>query len=1338
MTNMRTMPPNTPPKIIPVVIVNDESTGSLSSTNSNLDELKDPHFPQNASKDCWDGESLLQNGRRASTATETTEVSIGKDDKLQPAQKESSTDEEPEQRKIATRTRRTRAQSFSAVSPHTRSPYNPYSQHSYAPRECPGRISTINIWMEPKHHDEPTVQFRNLKRHENDSSSQSSVDSMNSDEELEQMGNKIRSEIRQMELHELALEAEKAAEAGEEMFVGRASTFGDDSDVDLSNVLLKPPRLKMRRNRTEGSLRPSLMTRTRSLRAVSKLKVLALRDVNEVIPRLGDLHTHLRSHLANHGVDQRIIQPGSPASNESDTPSVSSSMGKSMTFLKNLKLWGSHISPPHLDSPRRSRFARRMSVNMWKSSAPASPGNNSLTKKPFLTPRRPIHIEDSEFSPNSLIDSGENDIHERSEDELSLQSLTELQVRKNITCFNDSGEVGRVLAQHIAATPPPTRGPLRVPSGLVMPDISVVLEKEELNADMTTNSDEALPGADTGTISTAFSTSSSFDAGTDTNRTPPISLFDVTKEQVDTIPAKSLTAQENTRKKTPRIIGDQNGTFATPMGLRDIRGRHRRCCSDGELSIVSLGQFEVNTIGCETRNTPFAPLLVEEFAKDTVPLQAAKFRSGEFSLEMRPSNNGLAEISDAQMFFDMDNSALQFSDVSEIAEHLSAASVDSSTGGVVTSGVHGKDSPASDLIETSQSPHHSVGQTRELGANPELARGKTGLDCKSTTDVASDIFQDENMDMHQPHGTGKGIASALSKTTLAVSTKDATGNRVVETDDSDLNGGFLGFTSNLAMAIKDTANQTGTDCMSSDERTKDRIDLSQREETCLRPTQITTEQKAAEKSTARASAEIVLAETGGVLHAALDEPHNLRRDVSMPTRAKESHHGCKVESADESSLKYGRKGCDTDRSTDGGIPHEFKTEFSAATQPEIYRDVVNEDKRPNQSSDIPPSELMYPGVQHGETNAANHHAEKGKPGSEANHCQLTPTYQSCEWIISPLSTTESASSNPIIESDEMMATMARRESNGSLRRVMSLPSLTDALNPDGELAPSNRVHSEKKIATGKSEPGAPTFGSGFDVTVLKQRFASGQSEPGRSSLATRFDLAAKKMLERLSSHPERGNRPRGLFVPVKDNDAFLNNYLYCTKPTETKSEPSKPAAAALCETSSVPCTDIVGCGGFIGAVDAAMEILPSRTSEKEIFSLNNGSTHSVDDVDRWFDAAVERFDGAFERLVGSSHEHDSRWKLNDFHAPSLMVKKTTEASKSNVSPKDGRSLTDQQFQLLYGMSRDHFRSLPRSERVKVKEKRSRFISSGSHPPVKMIIDRADSQLTAQLQNKATG
>lgn len=115
---------------------------------------------------------------------------------------------------------------------------------------------------------------------------------MQSDAELEKMALKIRSDIRQYEMSELAQEAERAANAGQESFYGRASTFGSDTNspkrpgADESN--------------------PGTMSHKTSVEN-TKIKVLSLRDISEVIPSWGELHSHLRTHLHRRKVHEKSL-----------------------------------------------------------------------------------------------------------------------------------------------------------------------------------------------------------------------------------------------------------------------------------------------------------------------------------------------------------------------------------------------------------------------------------------------------------------------------------------------------------------------------------------------------------------------------------------------------------------------------------------------------------------------------------------------------------------------------------------------------------------------------------------------------------------------------------------------------------------------------------------------------------------------------------------------------------------------------------------------------------------------------------------------------------------------
>ncbi|GAX09778.1 hypothetical protein FisN_11Lh249 [Fistulifera solaris] len=98
---------------------------------------------------------------------------------------------------------------------------------------------------------------------------------------------------------ELAEAAERAAEAGEESFAVRPSTFGNNEWSNaMDDSILKTPTTAAV-TRTHG-LTPLLIRKR-----VEKIGVTELRDVHEVFPDFGGFHTHLRTHLVRRGVDRK-------------------------------------------------------------------------------------------------------------------------------------------------------------------------------------------------------------------------------------------------------------------------------------------------------------------------------------------------------------------------------------------------------------------------------------------------------------------------------------------------------------------------------------------------------------------------------------------------------------------------------------------------------------------------------------------------------------------------------------------------------------------------------------------------------------------------------------------------------------------------------------------------------------------------------------------------------------------------------------------------------------------------------------------------------------------------
>lgn len=120
---------------------------------------------------------------------------------------------------------------------------------------------------------------------------------LRSDKELEKLSRKIRSEIQQSEILELALEAERAANAGFQSFSARPSTFGVET---LQNG--KYP-LNLRRTKTfsEGETYKTL-----SISHDKRMK-LHLRNVSEVIPQWKELHSHMRTHLFRRKVEESSL-----------------------------------------------------------------------------------------------------------------------------------------------------------------------------------------------------------------------------------------------------------------------------------------------------------------------------------------------------------------------------------------------------------------------------------------------------------------------------------------------------------------------------------------------------------------------------------------------------------------------------------------------------------------------------------------------------------------------------------------------------------------------------------------------------------------------------------------------------------------------------------------------------------------------------------------------------------------------------------------------------------------------------------------------------------------------
>lgn len=169
--------------------------------------------------------------------------------------------------------------------------YNPYSNYSPNRSQLRKRMSMSSALDRSP----VPVSYQRMYAKDDDSS-------MDSDEALERWARQIRIELRHAEMVELVIEAERAAEAGEERFAGKPSTFGmDDTDVSLMPSKRRNE-IQRRGSYSEGTRIPLLRRQY-----AGKIRILALRDVDEVFPPFRQFHTHMRTHFVRGRVDEKTL-----------------------------------------------------------------------------------------------------------------------------------------------------------------------------------------------------------------------------------------------------------------------------------------------------------------------------------------------------------------------------------------------------------------------------------------------------------------------------------------------------------------------------------------------------------------------------------------------------------------------------------------------------------------------------------------------------------------------------------------------------------------------------------------------------------------------------------------------------------------------------------------------------------------------------------------------------------------------------------------------------------------------------------------------------------------------
>lgn len=180
--------------------------------------------------------------------------------------------------------------------------YNPLTGYS------PGRSARKRIWGASNAHLPPRrgIPDRHVARHHSDTSTSSEADSssVTSEEMLERWSSRVRGELRYAELVELAEEAERAADAGEESYTGRPwlCVDGGEAGEVLSPRLTQPSVIKRHASYSEGFPMPTSPLRPRLPQGVRNL-----RDAEDVFPPFGMFHNNLRTHYLRSHIPESVL-----------------------------------------------------------------------------------------------------------------------------------------------------------------------------------------------------------------------------------------------------------------------------------------------------------------------------------------------------------------------------------------------------------------------------------------------------------------------------------------------------------------------------------------------------------------------------------------------------------------------------------------------------------------------------------------------------------------------------------------------------------------------------------------------------------------------------------------------------------------------------------------------------------------------------------------------------------------------------------------------------------------------------------------------------------------------
>jgi len=1276
----------------------------------------------------------------------------------------------------------------------------------------------VSVWMAALRRDAAKKQQEQEQKKQESSSSASDASSLDSDEELEQWALQIRSEIRQTEMMELAMEAEKAAELGHERFSCHPSTYGSMEEQDpaedkieaaqsfpccptkqassktLGSLSEHAPsnglrRLRLRRHHTYsvGERRvasssttssspfqttPSSIVVTPRLgsRTKKRLRVMALRNIDEVIPSMENLHMHLQTHLHLAGVDTSSIDPSlltpydgtsspSPKSpQDTRSPVGSNTSDGSMSrigFLKKFAGWVSTTASKDsgiVETPSKDDDSLEVMIDDSIDSEEAYDVGNTLADHNTQLPARGLDKAPSIRVPKGLILPDEDHF----DDEFDVDSRpcprkkqTASQHRKDSTSEGD-----------------------HVLGGSGNTDLTSKTTSTSLSSAMASTTTAAVESSNDAVVAPPFLTpvllsfseaeaaakaaNNAGDAAVNENLDLPNFTPMTPDGPVHNYPRSDPGAQQ---QQPPSPSLDLPNLFITPIRLRGIRERRSGMQSVGR---SNLSWQKDSVLSKKKSPTSLNDVFLIEHPSSTEHDDADDEVDDKEQNSKSNSGGGLASRRKKRRRRPQLHSRPRRKSLGDIVVEATSTSQECSM----------------------QSPEFNVEDldtNRSLPEAVQLPLALRQLAPPSILPSASNLSMErrDNSKEMSPHvqketGGPQGGKKDLSKLFQGMKLSDMAKNGSSSTDEqqqrqrNNLQSTPLAELVLPALAID---SDQGTENLSSVETTpvteggsiQDPSMCLQESmvETCLSPEQddylhpaslddigekqlipelaesrdedATTpvDGKCREKECCSSNEESEGFETVDVLASILNDKLS---PLVEPNKSREVND------------------CDGHNSTDtsvegSNIVVNLEASFVESSILEVSRNsgISSLEKSFNLESTGQPVRTTpdsFDAWQAASKQAASVHAPPRK--------QESTTEDSIVCSETPLPKTEESSA--LVESSNMLDTLECTTSTfdckGSFqlhhRRNLTAAAILDTFNVCGA---HRRVTSCPDLADpallGVDEPlTSPMSPSSVeDIKRSAEKRSRLEGAGCMSDMSHSESLAAAmEVFGRLSPPAKRREVEidekvsRALAISQQDNHEFLKNYLFCSKQAEQEEEEAidvttnrdtvRFCAAEACGPNTENLGDF--CASFSTLMNSASSLFPASSSSQQqtgrhLIGLNAGNPYAHAEPDTWFEAATEKFDGAIERWVGGG-SNQNHFQNSNFEAPSHAMKTPQSARRKTMAAETPRGsnlalngsnpqsetsstrqfsglrrqparmhdLTDKQFQLIYGMSREEY------------------------------------------------